>query len=46
MQRSADPDDDRALGHRLAGGWLEGAGSSDAMALEPPIVIFDDCAGG
>jgi tetratricopeptide (TPR) repeat protein len=26
-------DDDRALGHRLAGGWLEGAGSSDAMAL-------------
>jgi tetratricopeptide (TPR) repeat protein len=27
-------DDDRTLGHRLAGGWLEGAGSSsDAMAL-------------
>jgi tetratricopeptide (TPR) repeat protein len=27
-------DDDRALGHRLAGGWLEGAGStSDAMTL-------------
>jgi tetratricopeptide (TPR) repeat protein len=26
-------DDDRALGHRLAGDWLEQAGSSDAMAL-------------
>ena len=27
-------EDDRALGHRLAGGWLEGVGStSDAMAL-------------
>ncbi len=26
-------DDDRALGHRLAGAWLEEAGSSDAMAL-------------
>jgi eukaryotic-like serine/threonine-protein kinase len=26
-------DDDRALGHRLAGTWLEQAGSSDAMAL-------------
>jgi eukaryotic-like serine/threonine-protein kinase len=25
--------DDRALGHRLAGGWLESAGASDAMAL-------------
>jgi tetratricopeptide (TPR) repeat protein len=25
--------DDRVLGHRLAGGWLEAAGSSDAMAL-------------
>jgi tetratricopeptide (TPR) repeat protein len=25
--------DDRALGHRLAGAWLEDAGSSDAMAL-------------
>ena len=26
-------DDDRALGHRLAGEWLEQAGRSDAMAL-------------
>jgi tetratricopeptide (TPR) repeat protein len=25
--------DDRSLGHRLAGAWLEAAGSSDAMAL-------------
>jgi tetratricopeptide (TPR) repeat protein len=25
--------DDRALGHRLAGGWLEGAGERDAMTL-------------
>jgi tetratricopeptide (TPR) repeat protein len=25
--------EDRELGHRLAGAWLEGAGSSDAMAL-------------
>jgi tetratricopeptide (TPR) repeat protein len=26
-------DDDRALGHRLAGAWLEQAGAGDAMAL-------------
>jgi tetratricopeptide (TPR) repeat protein len=26
-------DDDRALGHRLAGAWLEHAGAGDAMAL-------------
>jgi tetratricopeptide (TPR) repeat protein len=26
-------DDDRTLGHRLAGAWLEQAGSGDAMAL-------------
>jgi tetratricopeptide (TPR) repeat protein len=26
-------DEDRALGHRLAGAWLEAAGSGDAMAL-------------
>jgi len=26
-------DDDRALGHRLAGAWLEQAGGGDAMAL-------------
>ena len=26
-------DDDRALGHRLAGAWLEQAGLGDAMAL-------------
>ena len=26
-------DDDRALGHRLAGAWLEQAGEGDAMAL-------------
>ena len=26
-------DDDRALGHRLAGEWLEQAGGGDAMAL-------------
>jgi eukaryotic-like serine/threonine-protein kinase len=26
-------DDDRALGHRLAGEWLEGAGETDALVL-------------
>src|SRR5204862_8090766 len=26
-------DDDRTLGHRLAGAWLEQAGAGDAMAL-------------
>jgi len=35
-------DDDRVLGHRLAGEWLEQSGSSDAMALAEHFRLGDE----